>query len=184
MFPIQPSEFAESATTQMREMISRLDLALQSKNCCQSTALKLVSGILSEYLGNSVLLSEEQKSFDEENYSRFLLYADPRFSVLALSWLPGQVSPIHGHNAWGVVGVHEGEITNTSYNVVKETCSVRGPRNVALASVGRIVATAEGDEGAHTLGNLSARPTLTIHIYGMDLSLKPNGINRYYDRLT
>ena len=181
MCPIQSSEFAESATTQMREMISRLDLALQGENCGQSTALKLVSGILSEYLGNSVLLTEEQKRVDEEKYSRFLLYADQRFSVLALSWLPDQVSPVHGHNAWGVVGVHEGEITNTNYDVIKEPCSVSGPRNVALASVGKIVATAAGDEGAHTLANLSGRPTFTIHIYGMDLALEPTGINRYYD---
>ena len=41
-----------------------------------------------------------------------MLYVDPedRFVVTAITWLPGQMSAMHGHHVWCVYGIAEGEL--------------------------------------------------------------------------
>jgi predicted metal-dependent enzyme (double-stranded beta helix superfamily) len=44
-----------------------------------------------------------------------ILYDEPDFplTVQTVSWLPGQVSPIHNHATWGVVALISGTEKNT-----------------------------------------------------------------------
>ena len=49
---------------------------------------------------------------------RHVLYVDPdgEFVITAITWLPGQVSPVHGHHVWCAFGVAEGELTEEQFD--------------------------------------------------------------------
>jgi predicted metal-dependent enzyme (double-stranded beta helix superfamily) len=59
----------------------------------------------------------EHRIGDPARYMRHLLYVDPDgdFVMSVLVWLPGQQSPIHGHEVWCAYGVVEGELTEEQY---------------------------------------------------------------------
>ena len=164
----------------MAKLISGVDEALGSASN-EADALCQVPALLAAQLDDSQLLTAPQRCFDTVSYKRHLVHADPngRFSILALAWLPGQITPVHGHNAWGVVGVHLGTIENTCYNV--DTNNDYTPGDKHVCRVGDVAGFAVGDCSAHRLFNPGPEAAYTIHIYGMDLASEPTGINRYYD---
>ena len=56
--------------------------------------------ILGAYVGEPDLLSGIACPADETRYARHLLHAGDLYSVLAIVWMPGQMSPVHGHKTW------------------------------------------------------------------------------------
>src|SRR6185436_10838358 len=62
-------------------------------------------------------LRPELRVGDPKGYMRHMLYVDPedRFVITAITWLPGQVSAMHGHQVWCVYGVAEGELTEEQF---------------------------------------------------------------------
>jgi predicted metal-dependent enzyme (double-stranded beta helix superfamily) len=42
---------------------------------------------------------------------------DGSFSTVALVWLPGQVTPVHDHVSWCVVGVYRGDEEEIRYRM-------------------------------------------------------------------
>ena len=57
---------------------------------------------------------------------RHVLYVDPAgaFVMTAITWLPGQVSPVHGHQVWCAYGVAEGELTEEQFRETNGTLSL------------------------------------------------------------
>jgi len=117
-------------------------------------------------------------------YERRIMFLDrkQRFTILGLQWMPGARTPIHGHRAWGVVGVIDGEIDNISYELRKGCTNNDTPtetgRNTAKA--GSICTVAPAPASIHALHNSSDHPVTTVHIYGMDLSRNHTAINKLY----
>ena len=56
------------------------------------------------------MLTAEQRVGDPRSYRSHVLHIEPdgAFSIVALVWRPGQVTPIHDHVTWCVFGVIEG----------------------------------------------------------------------------
>jgi hypothetical protein len=50
-----------------------------------------------------------------------------RFVITAITWLPGQQSPVHGHYVWCAYGVAEGELTE-EHSARPASCSSRWAR--------------------------------------------------------
>jgi predicted metal-dependent enzyme (double-stranded beta helix superfamily) len=174
---------SEHLSIVMRQLIAAIGESL-GPIVDEPSALALLPPLLERHLADPRLLEPTQRIFDANNYNRHLLHADEggRFTVLALTWLPGQVTPVHGHNAWGVVGIHDGIMENTCYHiadhVVQETTSVH------TAAVGHVARVESGDGSAHSLRNPGSARAITIHVYGMDLAAEPTGLNRYYDNVS
>ncbi len=130
------------------------------------------------------LLTQAQSAGDPETYRRHLLYADPdgRFTVLALVWEPGQFTPVHGHHAWGVVGVHQGELCSASYrhSPMPDAPLAVAPDGVVSVSAGAVCSVRPDPEGIHRLANISSHRAISIHTYGMDISDNPARINKVY----
>ena len=63
-------------------------------------------------------LRPEHRIGDPKGYMRHLLYIDPQdtFVITAITWLPGQVSGVHGHHVWCMYGVAEGELTEDQFS--------------------------------------------------------------------
>jgi predicted metal-dependent enzyme (double-stranded beta helix superfamily) len=113
----------------------------------------------------------------EDSYRRHLLYADPegRFTVLAVVWRPGQATPVHGHTAWGAVGVYQGNPTIANYRFRDDQEPVLvGEHRCKPGDVSHVSA---GVAHPHRLRNADQEMAITIHTYGRDLSVDPTAIN-------
>src|SRR5438132_608325 len=68
------------------------------------------SVLLKDLVINDDWLPEEYAQPHPKFYQQYLLYADPasRFSIVSFVWGPGQVTPVHNHTVWGLVGVLQG----------------------------------------------------------------------------
>ncbi len=62
-----------------------------------------------------------RRPVSERPYSQYLLYtpSDEGWSVVSFAWPGGSKTPVHDHCTWGVVGVYQGEETETTYRPIK-----------------------------------------------------------------
>ncbi|MBO0889110.1 cysteine dioxygenase family protein [Candidatus Bathyarchaeota archaeon] len=108
-----------------------------------------------------------------EKFSSNLLYrpVDRIFSVMGGNWLPGQTTPIHDHLTWAVVGVCEGEERESIYRRIDDGSN---PDKAKLEMVSERInkkghVTTLGKAGIHRIDNVSLAPSLSIHMYGLDI---------------
>ena len=149
---------------------------------CQPHALAAAAkASLRGYLCEPNLLASQHRVGDASAYKRHLLYADPeqQFSILAIVWNPGQHTAIHGHTAWGAVGVYEGspycEIFDTATQ--DRPCMQLEPTMKLRLKAGDMATVQPGIDDVHRIGNDGIRKAITIHIYGRDLLAQPGSIN-------
>jgi predicted metal-dependent enzyme (double-stranded beta helix superfamily) len=117
--------------------------------------------------------------FDNE----LLLYIDPKriFSIRLYLWGPGEYTPIHDHNAWGVIGPVTGKLQVTKY--VREDAG--SDENFArLREAENRVLTARQTEvvlplnnGIHKTGNPGDMTSATVQLYGNPI--RRTYINRF-----
>lgn len=124
-------------------------------------------------------LRREHRVGDPARYMRHLLYVDPddEFVITAITWLPGQQSPVHGHYVWCAYGVAEGELTEETFRAPGKLLEPLGTKSLRAGEL------AELDLGGpiyHRVSNRSARPLVTLHLYGVSSDKLTTGINRIY----
>ncbi len=127
-------------------------------------------------LAKPVWLRPEHRIGDPTHYMRHVLYVDAadRFVITAITWLPGQVSPVHGHQVWCLFGIAEGTLTEERFGAdlkpVKTTTFEKGE-----------VAERDLDCSAiHRVSNRASRPLVSLHLYGVAPEHLTTGINRIY----
>lgn len=153
-----------------------------------------VTSLLRISLPNLNLVMDPSCEVNEHGYARQLIYADPcnHFSLMALRWMPGACTPIHGHNAWGCVGVLSGEIGCETYDHKDPSfCQEKPEQDYTvedLISTGKLlagpgtVASVDPDPcGIHKIFNPTRDEAVTVHIYGMNLASNPDGLNKFYE---
>ena len=105
-----------------------------------------------------------------DHYARRELYRseDLGYSVIAMTWGPGQGTPIHDHSGmWCVEGVWHGELEITPYELVQHDAEryrfeSRGTMNVGPGSAGSLIPPHE----YHTIRNPSENDiAVTLHVY-------------------
>ncbi len=136
-----------------------------------------LAAALREAVGaNRSWLRREHRVGDPARYMRHLLYVDPgdRFVITAITWLPGQRSPVHGHYVWCAYGVAEGELTEETFRAgtVLEALGTRTLRAGELAELDL------GGPIFHRVSNRTATPLVTLHAYGVASYNLTTGINR------
>lgn len=140
-----------------------------------------VAAAMEPMLRQSDLLAEAHCLCQPETYRRHILFADPdrRFTILALVWRPGQETPIHGHRAWGAVGVYEGEPTVTIYDCTEVEGGGRAAclQSELRCAPGDTTFVQPGYGDVHRICNATEDRVLTIHVYGRDLVEDPSSIN-------
>ncbi|MBO0826733.1 MAG: cysteine dioxygenase family protein [Streptosporangiales bacterium] len=142
-----------------------------------------VGEVLRGHLPTVDVLTEDELAGDPERYCQHVLHIEPdgSFSVVALVWLPGQVTPVHDHVSWCVVGVVQGTESETLYRLgerdggpclVESGRSENPPRSVcAFAPPGDI----------HRVRNIGAGTAVSMHVYGADIGELGSSIRRCYD---
>jgi len=138
-----------------------------------------VKAALCEATAEHGWLPPERRRASHEHYVRHLVYADPddRFSILALVWDRGQMSPVHGHHCWCAVGVYQGLLTETCYRenggaAPVETGSTRHPAGTAtFEPAGPFI---------HRIANYSGVVAVSLHVYGVAKDRISTDVNRVY----
>lgn len=106
----------------------------------------------------------------DDHYARRELYRSPRhgYSVVAMTWGPGQGTPVHDHcGLWCVEGVWHGELEITQYELLeRDGDRVRfraaGGMQAGLGSAGSLIPPHE----YHTIRNTSPDAVaISLHIY-------------------
>jgi len=120
-------------------------------------------------------LSEQHRVGSPDCYVRHLLHRDPenRFVVLALVWMPGQMTPIHDHSCWGVMGILQNTLEEVCYDRLDDgsqpdRAELRQARGAEVER-GTVAYLLPPYEEIHRIGNTSNRPTISLHVYGRDL---------------
>ena len=103
---------------------------------------------------------------------RHVLYVDPDgdFVITAITWLPGQQSPLHGHHVWCAFGVAEGELTEEQFD----------PQLAPLHTVRYVAGEVAGPSQVHRVANRGSAPLVSLHLYGVSAARLTTGINRLY----
>jgi len=147
----------------------------------QQTA-ELVAAQLRSHLPQAPeLLTAADREGDGADYQCHVLHAEPdgTFSVTAMVWRPGQVTPIHDHVTWCVFGVLQG---------------VEYEELFAVAADGRHLVEVGRNEGRpgdvsgfappgdiHRVRNIGDRVAISLHVYGADINRLGSSVRRTYD---
>ena len=124
-------------------------------------------------------LRAEHRVGDPARSMRHLLYVDPvdRFVITAITWLPGQKSPVHGHYVWCAYGVVEGELTEETFRAPGPLLESLGTR---IIHAGKLAEFDLGGPIYHRVSNHTAKPLVTLHVYGVASYNLTTGINRIF----
>lgn len=141
----------------------------------------LVAGALRSHLPDPQILTEQERLGDPGGYRCHLLHTEPdgSFSVTAMVWRPGQITPIHDHVTWCVFGSIQG--------IEYEELYALTPDGSALTEVGRSQNNVGDVSGyappgdIHRVRNCGRDVAISIHVYGADISRLGSSIRRVYD---
>jgi len=126
-----------------------------------------------------------------DHYGRRLIHKDPvrGYTIMAMSWGPGQGTPVHDHaGMWCVEAVWDGCIEVTQYELTERRddrfrLEPRTTMRAGIGSAGSLIPPHE----YHTIRNPSAADTaVTIHIYSGEMCecsvFKPVGTDHWHRR--
>jgi predicted metal-dependent enzyme (double-stranded beta helix superfamily) len=143
-----------------------------------------VARILEPRVTEPDLLGGVNYTGSRDRYTRHLVYAGPGFSILALVWLPGQMSPIHGHRSWCVLALRQGALVETCFT--RDGLGGEAAPRLTLDRCqpllpGMVSASDADEEHYHRLANLGVETAVSIHVYGVAFDRLGHGLNRIWE---
>jgi len=162
-------------TTQLTELVAGARTAVAAEADWPETA-QLVAEQLRRHLPTPDVLTAEQRVGSPDGYRSHTLHVEPdgSFSIVAVVWRPGQLTRIHDHLTWCVVGVMQGveheELFDADLNLLGRSENHTGDVS-GFAPPGDI----------HRVHNTSDTTAISIHIYGTDVSRVGSSVRRNYD---
>jgi 3-mercaptopropionate dioxygenase len=168
--------------TQIRPAGSRLSplvagiRTIVDRHADWSDTAQLAADHLSRHLPGTDVLTAEQRLGSPDDYCAYPLHAEPdgSFSIVALVWRPGQLTRIHDHVTWCVLGVVQGveheELFDADLNLVGRSENHVGDVS-GFAPPGDI----------HRVHNTSDTVAISIHVYGTDVTRTGSSVRRFYN---
>lgn len=105
-------------------------------------------------------------------YQQYLLYCDPfeRFSLVSFVWGPGQMTPIHDHGVWGLIGMLRGSEISTNFRWSPLAGSLEQDGDVVQLYHGDVEAVSPALGDIHKVRNASTTESaISIHLYGANI---------------
>jgi predicted metal-dependent enzyme (double-stranded beta helix superfamily) len=161
--------------TQLSPLVAGVRTAV-SRHADWTETAQLVADQVRRHLPTADVLSAEQRLGSADDYCAHNLHIEPdgSFSIVALVWRPGQITRIHDHVTWCVLGVLEGveheELFDADLNVIGESDNPAGHVS-GFAPPGDI----------HRVHNTGDETAISIHVYGTDVTRVGSSARRYYD---
>jgi predicted metal-dependent enzyme (double-stranded beta helix superfamily) len=170
-----------SVPSRLNELVEAVRAVIGQHADWRQTA-RLVADALARHLPTPEVLTPEQRVGSPDGYRSHLLYSEPggAFSIVALVWRPGQVTPIHDHVTWCVFGVIRGQEHEELFLLDEDAgCLVKaGARTNHAGDVSGFAPP--GD--IHRVRNVGDQTAISLHIYGTDVSRIGSSVRRYYDQ--
>ena len=151
----------------------RLDAAVTLQSLEQLT--EAVKHTLQDGLREGTLqVPEHMRQPRPDTYARRLLYRDPqgRYSMVVMTWGPGQKTALHDHaGIWCVECVMDGSMEVAQYDLLSEQSGEfhfarQNCIHAGRGAAGCLIPPFE----YHTLGNVAETPSITLHVYGGDMT--------------
>lgn len=135
---------------------------------------------LETVLAAGFTLPPEVSAPDPVRYVMYPLHvaADGSFSIASAVWDVGQGTPVHGHETWGVVGIHSGEEVETRFVKPTEPDVPLVVEGEDAWGAGQVTVCCTTDDDVHQVRCGGDRPVVGIHVYGADIGTLPR---RSYD---
>lgn len=135
---------------------------------------ELRTGLCAVIRAGKVQLPDEFRHSCSDHYARRLIHRDDRrgYSVVAMTWGPGQATPLHDHGGmWCVEGVWEGSIDVLQYELVERGSQgyrfeKRNSFQAGKGSAGCLIPPHE----YHRICNPGEETAISLHIYGGDMT--------------
>jgi 3-mercaptopropionate dioxygenase len=162
------------------DLVAGIRAATREHADWQRTA-ELVAAELGRNLPGAEILTEEEQAGEPDDYRCHVLHVEPdgSFSVTAMVWRPGQVTPIHDHVTWCVFGVIQGAEYEQLYALADDQSHlVEVGRN--RNDVGEVSGFAPPGD-IHRVRNYGDGVAISLHIYGADITRLGSSIRRVYD---
>lgn len=152
-----------------QRLVAGIDQALAAGDCHAVTAAlrNVLCGLIRD---PAVRLPDCVHAPIEDHYARRELYRSPRhgYSVVAMTWGPGQGTPIHDHaGCWCVEGVWRGELEITQFELLgrdgdRFRFRSAGGMQAGPGSAGSLIPPHE----YHTIRNTDPRAiAVSLHVY-------------------
>jgi predicted metal-dependent enzyme (double-stranded beta helix superfamily) len=141
----------------------------------------LVADQLRRHLPGPEILTPAERLGDPDGYRCHVLHAEPdgSFSVTAMVWRPGQVTPIHDHVTWCVFGVLAGIEYEELYSVSADGRFLREVgRNQGRP--GEVSGFAPPGD-IHRVRNIGDDVAVSLHVYGADITRLGSSVRRTYE---
>jgi predicted metal-dependent enzyme (double-stranded beta helix superfamily) len=95
--------------------------------------------------------------------------ADGSYSIACAVWNVGQKTPVHGHETWGVVGIHTGVEHEVRYRKPERPDEPLEALDPQDWSRGQVTVCCTSDDDVHMVECGSGVPCVGIHVYGADI---------------
>ena len=155
----------------LRRFVQGMTRAVEIHGRDEPAMLREARQLLANLIARDDWLPPEFGEASAEGYRQYLLYCDPleRFSVVSFVWGPGQVTPVHDHTVWGLVGVLRGAEKCEEYTRAGEGQPMR-KSGEHIVEPGGIDAVSPNIGDIHTVSNaLADRASVSIHVYGANI---------------
>ncbi len=163
------------------DLVSAIRAATQRRADWQRTA-ELVAGQLRPHLpGAADILTAAERAGDPAGYRCHVLHVEPdgSFSVTAMVWRPGQVTPIHDHVTWCVFGVVQGIEYEELYALSADGRYLE-EQGRSQTSCGDVSGFAPPGD-IHRVRNIGDSIAISLHVYGADITRLGSSVRRTYD---
>jgi 3-mercaptopropionate dioxygenase len=176
---------AENGTVTARcpaALLEGIRAATRTREGWDETAA-FVAAALGRHMPSPDILSASERAGLPDRYAQHILHTEPdgSFSVVGVVWRPGQVTPIHDHVTWCVVGViagaeHEELFERRNGDADGHLVQVASRENMTGSVTGF---APPGD--IHRVRNTGHGVAISIHVYGADISRLGTSVRHIYD---
>lgn len=130
--------------------------------------------LLKKLVSDDCWLPDVYAKPDPKSYKQNLLWCDPleRFSLVSFVWGPGQVTPIHDHTVWGLIGMLRGSEVSQNYSISSDQMLEQIDEETLKPGMITSVSPTIGD--IHKVSNgLPDKTSISIHLYGGNIGAIP-----------
>lgn len=159
----------DATLSALQPLIHALEQAVQHE-ATETVMIESVLPVFQPLLQDDAWLDAAYRQPHPDYYQQYLLYVDPteRFSIVSFVWGPGQKTPIHNHEVWGIIGVLQGAEISTDYNKTATGVLIRGLSH--RLEVGDVDWFRPETGDIHQVENAySDQVSISIHIYAADI---------------
>ena len=163
----------------LQALVDALDHSLQDA-APEAEVLNRLRPLLAQLVATDDWLPATHAVPHPQHYQQYPLYVDPqaRFSVVSFVWGPGQVTPIHDHTVWGLIGMLRGAEYSQAYRLGSDGRPLAEGRALRLEP-GHVEAVSPEVGDIHQVRNAyDDRVSISIHVYGADIGAVRRSVYR------